>query len=43
MDKEAFWITQLSARLNRLLSIATGDGEVLAVLQRQEALAQIHF
>lgn len=38
-----FWITQLSARLNRLLSIATGDGEVLAVLQRQEALNQIHF
>lgn len=38
-----FWIQQVEDRLRRLSAIAVGDGEVLAILKRQEALSQLHF
>lgn len=39
----SFWVEQLRLRLVRLQSQLMGDGEVLAVLNRQEALAQLSF
>lgn len=38
-----FWIEHIRQLLQRLLSIAIGDGEVLAILHRQQTLAQLHF
>lgn len=38
-----FWIERIRQLLKRFLNIAMGDGEVLAILHRQEALAQLHF
>ncbi len=39
----SFWIDQIHRLLQRLLSIITGDGEVLAILKRQEILANFSF
>lgn len=38
-----FWIQQVEDRIRRLSAIAIGDGEVLAILKRQDVLAQVHF
>lgn len=38
-----FWIDQIHDLLTRLLAIITGDGEVLAILKRQELLAKLYF
>ena len=39
----SFWIQHLQMLLKRLLSTVTGDGEVLAIIHRQETLAKLHF
>lgn len=39
----SFWVKHIQMLLKRLLSIATGDGEVLAIIHRQETLAKLHF
>ncbi len=38
-----FWIDRISQLLKRVLALATGDGEVLAILGRQRVLAQLNF
>lgn len=39
----SFWIDQIHLLLKRLLSIITGDSEVVAILKRQELLAKLSF
>jgi hypothetical protein len=39
----SFWIQHIQMLLIRLLSTVTGDGEVLAIIHRQETLAKLHF
>ena len=39
----SFWVHHIQMLLQRLLSIVTGDGEVLAVIRRQETLAKLNF
>lgn len=38
-----FWIDRIYQLLKRVLSVATGDGEVLTILNRQKVLAQLSF
>ncbi len=39
----SFWIQHIQMLLKSLLSTVTGDGEVLAIIHRQETLAKLHF
>lgn len=39
----SFWIDRICQLLKRLLALAIGDGEVLAILNRQKILAQLSF
>lgn len=38
-----FWIERICQLLKRLLSLAMGDGETLAILNRQKVLAELSF
>ena len=38
-----FWVEQLRLRVIRLQSVAMGDGEVLAILKRQQLMANLRF
>jgi len=38
-----FWIERICQLFKRLLSLAMGDGEPLAILKRQKVLAQLNF
>ena len=39
----SFWIDRICQLLKRLLALAMGDGEVLAILNRQKILAQLNL
>ena len=38
-----FWVEQLRSNIVRMQSVVMGDGEVLAILKRQQRLAKLHF
>lgn len=38
-----FWVEQLRLRIVRLQAVVMGDGEVLAIINRQQLLANLHF
>lgn len=38
-----FWVEQLRLRIVRLQAVVMGDGEVLAIINRQQVLAKLHF